>query len=36
MLAHYKLPADLRDDGIYCLGRKTGAVRERYPPFLYS
>ena len=36
LLERYKLEKDLRGDGIYALGRKTGAVRERYPGWLYS
>jgi hypothetical protein len=32
----YQLPAELRGNGIYALGRKTGPVRERYPAWLYS
>ena len=31
LLERYKLPRDLRGDGIYAVGRKTGPVRERYP-----
>ena len=30
------LSTDLRGDGIYAVGRKTGAVGERYPVWLYS
>jgi Glycosyltransferase len=36
LLDRYQLPANLRGDGIYAVGRKTGAVRERYPDWLYS
>ncbi len=36
LLEQYRLDTDLRGDGIYALGRKTGAVRERYPGWLYS
>lgn len=36
LLERYGLPADLRGDGIYAVGRKTGAVRERYPSWLYG
>jgi hypothetical protein len=36
MLERYKLPQDLRGDGIYAVGRKTGPVRERYPRWLYQ
>ena len=36
LLDQYKLPTHLRGDGIYAVGRKTGAVRERYPGWLYS
>jgi SAM-dependent methyltransferase len=36
LLKTYWLETDLRGDGIYALGRKTGAVRERYPDWLYS
>ncbi len=31
LLARYEMPEDLRGDGIYAVGRKTGPVRERYP-----
>jgi hypothetical protein len=30
------MPEDLRGDGIYALGRKSGPVRERYPAWLYQ
>jgi glycosyltransferase involved in cell wall biosynthesis/SAM-dependent methyltransferase len=36
LLNRYRLDPDLRGDGIYALGRKTGSVRERYPGWLYS
>ncbi len=36
LLERYILPADLRGDGIYAVGRKIGPVRERYPAWLYS
>jgi glycosyltransferase involved in cell wall biosynthesis/SAM-dependent methyltransferase len=36
MLERYILPTDLRGDGIYAVGRKTGPVRARYPAWLYS
>lgn len=36
LLERYLLPVDLRGDGIYAVGRKTGPVRERYPGWLYS
>ncbi len=36
LLERYSLEDDLRGDGIYALGRKTGPVRERYPGWLYS
>jgi glycosyltransferase involved in cell wall biosynthesis/SAM-dependent methyltransferase len=36
LLERYRLETDLRGDGIYALGRKSGAVRERYPGWLYS
>ena len=36
LLERYRLETDLRGDGIYALGRKTGAVKERYPGWLYS
>ncbi len=35
LLERYRLPAELRDEGIYALGRKSGPVRERYPAWLY-
>lgn len=36
LLGRYSLDASLRGDGIYAVGRKTGAVRERYPAWLYA
>jgi glycosyltransferase involved in cell wall biosynthesis/SAM-dependent methyltransferase len=36
LLERYILSTDLRGDGIYAVGRKTGPVRERYPDWLYS
>ncbi len=36
LLERYRLEPDLRGDGIYALGRKTGPVRERYPGWLYA
>jgi SAM-dependent methyltransferase len=36
LLERYRLPGTLRGDGIYAVGRKTGAVRERYPAWLYA
>lgn len=36
MLKRYGLSTDLRGDGIYALGRKSGPVRERFPGWLYS
>lgn len=36
LLKNYWLETDLRGDGIYAVGRKTGAVRDRYPGWLYS
>jgi glycosyltransferase involved in cell wall biosynthesis/SAM-dependent methyltransferase len=36
LLERYQLPSHLRGEGIYAVGRKTGAVRERYPDWLYS
>jgi glycosyltransferase involved in cell wall biosynthesis/SAM-dependent methyltransferase len=36
LLERYKLPTNLRGDGIYAVGRKTGPVRDRYPSWLYS
>jgi glycosyltransferase involved in cell wall biosynthesis/SAM-dependent methyltransferase len=36
LLERYILRTDLRGDGIYAVGRKTGPIRERYPGWLYS
>jgi glycosyltransferase involved in cell wall biosynthesis/SAM-dependent methyltransferase len=36
LLNTYWLATELRGDGIYALGRKTGPVRDRYPGWLYS
>lgn len=36
LLERYKWPQDLRGDGIYAVGRKTGPVRNRYPAWLYQ
>jgi SAM-dependent methyltransferase len=36
LLNQYQLPPELRGDGIYAVGRKSGVVRERYPDWLYS
>lgn len=36
LLERYMLSTELRGDGIYAVGRKTGPVRERYPAWLYS
>lgn len=36
LIHRYHLPTNLRGDGIYAVGRKTGPVRDRYPGWLYS
>ncbi|MGH9672819.1 MAG: hypothetical protein ACRD44_06515 [Bryobacteraceae bacterium] len=36
LLDRYKLSSDLRGDGIYAVGRKTSAVRSRWPEWLYN
>jgi SAM-dependent methyltransferase len=36
LLRHYKLETELRGDGLFALGRKTGLVKERYPSWLYA
>jgi glycosyltransferase involved in cell wall biosynthesis/SAM-dependent methyltransferase len=36
LLERYLLPAGMRGDGIYAVGRKTGVIRDRYPAWLYS
>ena len=36
LLQRYKLGFDLRGDGIYAVGRKSGPVTERWPAWLYQ
>ena len=36
VLERFELSKELRGDGIYVVGRKTGAVRQRYPDWLYA
>jgi len=36
LLERYILSKENRGEGIYAVGRKTGAVRERYPAWLYT
>jgi len=36
LLEHYEYPTELRDEGAYAVGRKTGPVRSRYPAWLYG
>ena len=36
LLKRYNLSHDLRGDGIYAVGRKSGPVKERWPAWLYS
>ncbi len=36
LLERQWLSAELRDEGIYVVGRKTGPVRNRYPEWLYA
>jgi glycosyltransferase involved in cell wall biosynthesis/SAM-dependent methyltransferase len=36
VLERFELPKELRGDDIYVVGRKTGAVRQRYPDWLYA
>ncbi len=36
LLERYKLETDLRGDGIYAVGRKSGPVQYRYPEWLYN
>jgi glycosyltransferase involved in cell wall biosynthesis/predicted SAM-dependent methyltransferase len=36
MLDRYMLAKELRGEGIYAVGRKTGPVRDRYPSWLYT
>ncbi len=36
LFERYRLHPTLRGDGIYCLGKKSGPVRERWPAWLYA
>ncbi len=36
LLRRYRLETELRGDGIYAVGRKTGPVTDRYPGWLYT
>ena len=36
LLNRYRLDSEMRGDGIYAVGRKTGPVKERYPGWLYA
>jgi glycosyltransferase involved in cell wall biosynthesis/SAM-dependent methyltransferase len=36
LLSHYQVPPELRDEGIYAVGRKESGVRRRWPAWLYS
>ena len=36
LLEQYGFPQDLRGEGVYCVGRKDGPVRDRYPDWLYT
>jgi len=36
LLNRYRLDSEMRGDGIYAVGRKTGPVKERYPGWLYT
>jgi glycosyltransferase involved in cell wall biosynthesis/SAM-dependent methyltransferase len=36
LLERHQVPTDLRDEGIYAVGRKTGPIRGRYPAWLYG
>ena len=36
VLDRFELPKELRGDDIYVVGRKTGAIRQRYPDWLYA
>jgi glycosyltransferase involved in cell wall biosynthesis/SAM-dependent methyltransferase len=36
LLRRYQLDPELRGDGIYAVGRKSGPVRDRYPAWLYA
>ena len=36
LLERFQLPRDLRGQGIFAVGRKTGPVKKRYPSWLYE
>ena len=36
LLHRHGMSSDLREDGIYAVGKKTGPVRSRYPEWLYA
>jgi glycosyltransferase involved in cell wall biosynthesis/SAM-dependent methyltransferase len=36
LLERYEYSTELRDEGIYAVGRKTGPIRSRYPDWLYG
>ncbi len=36
LLQRYQLSADLRGDGIYAVGKKSGPIKQRYPSWLYA
>ena len=36
LLERYRVETELRGDGIYAVGRKTGPVQNRYPEWLYA
>ncbi|HWR54525.1 MAG TPA: glycosyltransferase [Bryobacteraceae bacterium] len=36
LLEAYRMPVEMRDDGIYTVGRKVGPIRERWPEWLYA
>lgn len=36
LLERYQVETDLRGDGIYAVGRKSGPIQERYPEWLYT
>ncbi len=36
LLERYQLSTDLRGDGIYAVGRKSGPIKARYPSWLYD
>ena len=36
LLERYQLSADLRGDGIYAVGQKSGPIKQRYPSWLYA